>query len=122
MNGIKFRAKTLGKNPKLIYGYYLYDPIHDRHFILSHDAMGNVRETIIDPETLSRFTGLKSQSGQEIYEGDIVKHPDFVSVVEWNNALAGFNVKAPHNFWNGYSFGHLKVIGNIYENKELLND
>ena len=74
---------------------------------------------------LMQFTGLKDKNGKEIYEGDICENGDWVpdahaysswqEVVEWTEGDAGFRGIYP----NGDGM-ECVVIGNIYENPELL--
>ena len=73
-----------------------------------HDIDGNETGTIV----LMQFTGLKDKNGKEIYEGDIVKSADGVGEVKWRGGAWGYS----NVMWNE----KYEVIGNIYENPELL--
>lgn len=73
---------------------------------------------------LMEFTGLKDKNGKGIYEGDIVKasYRNTPQVVEWIAKYAGFSIGGamPERPVNS-DFTDWEIIGNIYENPELLN-
>ena len=79
--------------------------------------------------TLMQFTGLKDKNGKEIYEGDILKINGFYdglyNTLEVRWIKNGFkcvgliNEKAVCETVYDYGF-HEEIIGNIYENPELL--
>ena len=73
-----------------------------------------------------QYTGLKDKNGKEIYEGDILFWVQFKAKYkcEWDNSLLRFSIKGKCKdddtsltFYNRKEF---EVIGNIYENPELL--
>ncbi len=91
--------------------------------------------------TLMQYTGLKDRNGVEIYEGDICKYYDSVPAdqkafddARWpdeyndgwvDKVLIGKVEFKEFGFWVGgtrWFDKKTKVIGNIYENPELLND
>ncbi|MCF8783240.1 YopX family protein [Rhodococcus ruber] len=75
-------------------------------------------------DTLMQYTGLKDRHGVEIYEGDIIKpgqqtywtsnaeEPQKITVVTWDD----IQHYTPYAFNAGLS----EVIGNTYENPELI--
>ena len=74
---------------------------------------------------IMQFTGLKDKNGKEIYEGDIVSHsldnstiP--LSVVSFEDGMFVFSDKE-YTTELIESLDYCEVIGNIYENPELLN-
>lgn len=73
--------------------------------------------------TLMQYTGLKDRNGVEIYEGDILSSPSMpISPVEFQRG--SFNAvyaDGSHDEWEAPLWRYsVEVIGNIYENPELL--
>lgn len=128
---IKFRGKRID-NGKWIFGYYYSD--NDGSFII--ETLRNRFEVV--PESVGQFTGLKDQSGKELYEGDILEwrlffksdfgKPDkiikkrYEVVHEFNNimGIVGFYFKdtiGRHIHFKNFS--DIEIIGTVYENPEL---
>ena len=82
------------------------------------------------PETIGQYTGLKDENGEEIYEGDIVfiqgveRLLDIKGKVEYSDTFAQFIITNTGNIVHEAEplgdYEDLEVIGNIYDNPELL--
>ena len=76
---------------------------------------------------IMQYTGLKDKNGKEIFEGDILEHyvnfgpggdqPGYKTAIE----LTGFGVNVQHWMFEEVNKQFMpEIIGNIYENPELL--
>ncbi len=102
-------------------GHILFD-IGDENF---NDEIIKLEDVI-----LVQYTGLKDKSGKEIYEGDIVKlEADFGTenyIAEWENVYLRFSFKSINpskvnmRVFKEESVLRAEIIGNIYENPELI--
>lgn len=74
-----------------------------------------------DDLIIMQYTGLKDKNGKEIYEGDIIKLPEDgeekIYYIKYSQNRLGFTLNNGCGFALAYG---IEVIGNIYENSELL--
>lgn len=89
---------------------------------------GNVAKDDMKEYELMQSTGLKDKNGKEIFEGDIVDYKGREAVVKWHGSYASFiyrfvdGLQERVSEWDPLflAYYHFEVIGNIYENPELL--
>lgn len=138
MREIKFRAWDNIKKKMLQNTNLLYPAISLNGGIIAYKGDEKIPDTIAESRfILMQYTGLKDKNGKEIYEEDIFKgrdtfgspHPDefhsqrFVGKVIWD--YCGFRVAYPlgkydHNYSDFIDIDDIEIVGNIYENPELL--
>lgn len=132
---IKFRAwSKLASRMYIVNGLYF-----DRGMVQYANNNNAIRFINLENVILMQSTGLKDKNVKEIFEGDIVKRdgvkrPEVVRFGEWTDVdslgykeqYIGFYFESEHEGQEWLhsvqpQFNHLyKVIGNIYENPELL--
>ena len=127
---IKFRALSEEKK-EFVYGHFSIE----RYCSMGTDF--TIKPTVgisirINRNTLSQFTGLYDKNGKEIFEGDIVKHFNHNEIIREIIFMKGsFGYWAGEEFisyasnyrfeWeNSNKSEKIEIIGNIYENPELL--
>jgi len=73
-----------------------------------------------DRYILMQYTGLKDKDGKEIYEGDVLSAYERPLPIAWGNDswIIGYYFESLHDFL--YSGDPKEIIGNVYENPELL--
>lgn len=74
---------------------------------------------------VAQYTGLKDKNGVEVFESDIVLIDGRRTVCVWRESEAGFSFQwetDDHHFYCAEYITGGKIIGNIYENPELLDN
>ena len=141
MREIKFRGKILKvikKHHPCKVGEWAYgDLLHAEHdFVKGVDIItDDFSQVVVDENTVGQYTGLKDKNGREIYEGDIVKYlaegfsTGRIGYIAFLAQECGFVIVLPksdsrlgqRNRGGGYDCDPtLEVIGNVYDDKELL--
>lgn len=133
MREIKFRAWDKGTN-WMCFIDAIYQPVggvhqkYDLHVISNDKKIGGANRDEIE---LMQYTGLKDKNGVEIYEGDILSEVGHY-VNSDKKMYMEVNWQKNHSAWMRGKYTRMtpkniqhynsEVIGNIYENPELLNN
>ncbi len=117
-------------NGEWVEGYYV--PVGEYHYILTGKLVLasylvsylGFEHFLVIPETVGQYAELPDKNGKKIFEGDIVRDAETsevgkiffdkytaMFVIGFENTIADFN--ASYN---------LEVIGNIYDNPELIGE
>ena len=78
------------------------------------DELNNLNDNLI----VEQFTGLHDKNGKEIYVGDIVTDGVGKYKIVYDLKLAGYQ---PYCIFRDDPENYCEVLGNIYENPELLD-
>ena len=122
-----YRAKRK-KDGEWVEGAYYIEPYTDKCFIIQWNSTGlGFNEFIeVDGATVCQCTGLKDKNGKMIWENDIVRYCDCTVenyVIAWEPDKVCFEYQqygcSIMNF-DELSGIEVEVIGNIFDNAELL--
>jgi uncharacterized phage protein (TIGR01671 family) len=132
MREYKFRGKRID-NGEWVYGYYFIEERDIEDGIIWRDIPqiqqrygDHFQYFDVDLATVGQYTGLHDKNGREIFEGDIVKcinyHGEVIGHIDYEGSL--YYLACSSGYSDEYLFNckDFEVIGNIYDNPELLKE
>ena len=138
MREILFRGKRID-NGEWVEGYYVKAlDMYDNEIHVIFDTMTtfySCGETsgfeLVDPETICQYTGLTDKNGKKIWENDICdRKEEYPEIVKYHNGDWTLDYSYLKDKKIGYSYCNLgfyvferkqvEVVGNIFDNPELL--
>lgn len=131
-----FRAKRID-NGEWVEGYLVetrHNTYHDGYRIIDKDGINydeldyyepSFISYVIDKTTICQCTGLKDKNGKLIWENDILSSGNLV--VTWREELASYCLTKKgwmyqHFFGEAVDACDCEVIGNIFDNPELMHE
>lgn len=130
IKGSLLKANFEGEDYNFIFG--------DKFDFTDDGGMKALSHALVIHETVGQYTGLKDKNGTRIFEGDVMKYAKSSQYIRYLNHVRfavsydSINARfAVERYVNGGFEGtkkltafnpseHLEVIGNIYDNPELL--
>lgn len=125
MREILFRGKSLNAGNMVCGDLVCWDNGKVNIHVTMFDDKDKKYKFPVDPKTVGQFTGLYDKNGTKIFEGDIVKYCNDIGYINFN--IGGYcihdfdseNNPAIDIIINEFS---IEVIGNIYDNPELVKE
>lgn len=134
MREIKFRAWDKVRQRMILPGDYDFVTFNGKPgTAYPHSVDEQPMMTSLFEVHLMQYTGLKDKNGKAIFEGDVLGQYCLIGdyaggyephgFVEWDQDLPAFILNKTNGGWVYlYEVPKLEVIGNIYENPELLDN
>ena len=130
---IKFRGRDL-KTGEFVFGDLETRPKEDFMVIHQYHEDGSYKSQVkVDPDTVGQFTGWSPRKCGDLYDGDIIAFDDWafndkerkkmqhhVGVIRWSDEYGKYQIECNDGFYEGNEVADPQLLGNIYENPELL--
>lgn len=114
-------------------GTWVHGYLSDKNYIYDKSLEG---EFLVDEDTICQYTGLTDKNGKKIFEGDVVKDSaGACGEVKFGLYAAGFSIqdtnqgfyiefpeKSLYREELGYWRNKIVVVGNVFDNPELLEE
>ena len=123
MRDILFKAKRID-NGEWVEGLLWKNKYNTSKIFIScfPDKDDNEEAYVVDSKTICQYTGLTDKNGNKIWENDVVKDNIVFGTVVWDERYVQFMIDDEFDGHQDYSdwWGEVEVIGNIFDNPELL--
>ncbi len=102
------------------------EPKYEHYIVFDGSADWNMDKPIklatVDPKSVGAYIGRKDSKGREIYSGDIIKlvRGNIGAVAYIEESTKFVVILADETLLHGVAFENSEVIGNTYENIDLL--
>lgn len=124
------RGKRLD-NGEWVFGHY-YEVVGKSYIFEPHFTSENLTYEV-DPSTICQCTGLEDKNGKLIWENDICDRKEkYLEIVKYNEGDWTLDYSYSKSKKNGYCYCNLgfyvlerkcvEVIGNVFDNPELLEE
>ncbi len=124
-----YRGKRID-NGEWVEGYLSYpfctEKGNESYYFYAKDSLGFYCRCIVSADTICQCTGLKDKNGKLIWENDVIRCNYETSIVKWEKSewrikwIDEAVWRRDLDYWVNESKREVNVVGNIFDNPELL--